>query len=172
MLLLRFHLFLISAFPFNALIDPSVNLLAIASATSALLTLLVILGNRVYRNWCLSLLEISFLLNLTILAVATLYVRPSGGEGNQNAATFTSVGIAFMTFIGIVIYHSIQQIKGTWVYKRASQCLKRNYIPVPANDQYGFEDTPDVVYVSGSAPTQTVVDIRDSQLREPCMATN
>ena len=172
MLLFRFILFLISAFPFNRLGDPSVNLLAIASATTALLTFLAMLGTRVYKNWCLSLIEISFLLNLTILAMATLYIRPSAGGRNQNAATFTSVGIAFMTFIGIIIYHSIQQMKGTWLYKRVSRCVRRNYIPVLANDQYGFRDPPDVVYASGSAPTQTVVDIRDSQLREPCMATN
>ena len=173
MLLLRFILLLISAFPFNALRDPSINLLASASATTALLTLFAILGNRVYKNWYLSLLEISFLLNFTVLAVATLYVHLSTGGGNQNAVTFTSVGIAFVTFLGIVIYHFVQQMKGTWLYKRVY--LRFDYIPVSDTNQCGFsvpEDPPDVVYVSGSAPTQTVVDVHISELREPCMATN
>ena len=167
MLLLRFVLFLISAFPFNRLGDPSVNLLAIVSASTALLTFLAMLGTRVYKNWCLSLLELSFLLNLAILAAATLYIRPivATSGGNQNAATFTSVGIAFMTFVGIIIYHSVQQTKGTWLYKRVSRCLRRNYVPVPANDQ----DPPDVGYVPGPAPTHTVVDIQD---REACTTTN
>ena len=166
MLLVRFILFLISAFPFNLREDPSVNLLAIASVSAALITLLAILGNRVYKHWCLSLLELSFLLNLTILVVATFYAR-SGG--NQNAVAFTSVSIAFTTFTGIVIYHSVQQIRGTHLFKRLFLLdHRRDYRPIPGADTP--EDPPDVVYVPGSAPTQTFVDIRDSQLREPCMA--
>ena len=89
MLLLRFVLFLISAV--NALGDPSVNLLAIASTT--VLMLPTILGSRIYKTWTLGLLETSFIINLIILTVATLYIRLTGGI--QSAATFTSVGIAF-----------------------------------------------------------------------------
>ena len=163
MLLLRLVLFLISAV--NALGDPSVNLLAIT--TAAILTLPTILGSRIYKTWSLGLLETSFILNLAILAVATLYVRPSGG--NQNAATFTSVGIAFATFTGIVIYHSVQQLKGSRLWRRV--CLKHDYVRVPLTDvDSEYEDPPDRVFMSGSAPTQTVVDIRE--LREPCMATD
>ena len=92
MLLLRLVLFLISAV--NALGDPSVNLLAIASAT--VLTLPTILGCRIYKTWSLGILETSFVINLIILAVATFYILASGG--NQNAVTFTSVGVAFATF--------------------------------------------------------------------------
>ena len=179
MLLLRFALLLISAFPFNTLSDPSVNLLAVVSATTALLTFLAILDTRVYKKWSLCLLEISFLLNLDILAVATLYIHFIV-QGNQSAATFTSVGIAFVTFIGIVIYHSVQQMKGTWLYERVSRCQRHNYVLVPVNDQdppdVGYvpgpandQDLPDVGYVPGPAPTHTVVDIHD---REACTTTN
>ena len=166
MLLLRFVLFLISAV--NARGDPSVNLLVIASITAAILILLTILGSRIYKRWSLGLLETSFILNLTILAVATyIYVRLTGGS--QNAVTFTSVGIAFATFIGIVIYHSVQQIKGTRLWRRVYQ--RSDYMRVPLTDaDSGSEDPPDRVYMPGSAPTRTVVDIR--ALREPCMATD
>ena len=163
MLLLRLVLFLNSAV--NVLGDPSVNLLAIACTTAVILP--IILGSRIYKSWSLSLLETSFILNLTILAVATLYLRLSGG--NQNAATFTSVSVAFATFTGIVIYHSVQQIKGTRLWRRL--CLRHEYVRVPLTDvDSGPEDPPDRVFMSGSAPTQTVVDIR--ALREPCMATD
>ena len=160
MLLLRFVLLLISAV--NALGDPSVNLLATASTTTAILTLTTMLSSRIYKSWSLSLLETSFTLNLTILAVATLYIQPSGG--NQNSATFISVGISFTTFIGIVIHHSIKQIKGTRLWRRVR--LRHNYMRVPLTDvDSGPEDPPDnpvnLVFTSGSAPTQTVVDIRD-----------
>lgn len=98
--------------------------------------------------------------------MATFYVC---GGGNQNAATFTSVGIAFTTFTGIIIYHSVQQIKGTRLFKRMFLLnYRQDYRPIPGANTP--EDPPDVVYVPGSAPTQTFVDIRDSQLREPCMA--
>ena len=163
MLLLRLVLFLISAV--NALGDPSVNLLAIASAT--ILIPPTILGGRIYKTWSLGLLEMSFIINLNILAVATLFVHPS--EGNQNAVIFTSVGIAFATFTGIVIYHSVQQLKGTRLWRRL--CLRHDYVRVPLTDvNSGPENPPDRVFISGSAPTQTVVDMRE--LREPCMATD
>ena len=165
MLLLRFVLFLISAV--NTLGDPSVNLLAIGSACVAILTLPTIFSTRLYKMWSHSILEISFIANLTILTMATLYIRLTGG--NQNAATFTSVGIAFATFTGIVIYHSVQQIKCTGLWRRV--CLKLYSIRVPLIDVgSGSEDPPDYVLMSRSAPTQTVVDMRE--LREPCMATD
>ena len=132
-----------------------------------------IISSRIYKSWRLSLLETAFTLNLTILAVAILYIRPSGGS--QNAATFTSVGISFATFVGIVVYHSVQQIKGTRLWRRV--CLRHDYMRVPLTDvDTGSEDRPgspvNLVFISGSAPTQTVVDIRDCELREPCMATD
>ena len=165
MLLLRLVLFLISAV--NALGDSSVNLLAITSITAAILTAPTILGSRIYKSWSLGLLETSFNLNLTILAVATLYIRASGG--NQNAVTFTSVGIAFATFTGIVIYHSLQQLKGTRLWGRV--CPRHDYVRLPQSDVNSEpEDPPDRVFIPGCAPTQTVVDVR--KFRESCMATD
>ena len=164
MLLLRFVLFFISAV--NALGDPSINLLAIVSTCVAVLTYPTILGSRIYKTWSLGLLDTSFIINLTILAVATLYIRPSGG--NQNAATFTSVGIAIATFTGIVIYHSVQQIKGTRLWRRV---LMHDSIRVPLTDVGSRpEDPPDYVLMPRFTPTQTVLDMRE--LREPCMATD
>ena len=162
MLLFRFVLFLI--FAVNALGDPNTNLLAIASATTLIPP--TIFGFRIYKTWSLGLLETSFIINLTILAVATLYFCPTGG--NHNAATFTSVGIAFATFTGIVIYHSVQQIKGTRLCRRVR--LKQDH---PLTDvASGYEDLQDHVFVSRYVPTQTVVSIRYHELREPCMATD
>ena len=122
---------------------------------------------RIYTTWILGLLETSFILNLAILATVTFYTRISGG--NQNAVTFTSVGIAFATFTGIVIYHFFEQLKGTRLWRRLR--YRHEYVRVPLTDvDSGPEDPPDRVFTSGSAPTQTVVDVRE--LREPCMATD
>ena len=165
MLLLRLVLFLISAG--NALGDPSVNLLAVGSTCAAILTLPTIFSTRIYKTWSLGLLETSFILNLAILAMAILYTRLTGGS--QNAVTFTSVGIAFATFTGIVVYHSVQQIKGTRLWRRV--CLRHDSIRIPlVHVGSGSEDPPDYMLMPRSAPTRTVVDMRE--LREPCMATD
>ena len=164
MLLLRLVLFLVSAV--NTLGDPSVNLLAVGSFTAAILILYIILGSKIYRTWSLGLLETSFILNLNIFSLASLYVRSTGG--NQNAAASTSVGIAFATFIGIVIYHSVEQLKGTRLWKRLR--LRHDYVSFPATDLTDVPDPPDRVFILGSAPTQTVVDI--PSLREPCILTD
>ena len=162
MLLFRFILFIISAV--NALGDPSINLLAIAFITIAVLTLHIISGTRIYKTWSLGLLETTFILNLAILAVASFYIRLTGG--NQNAATFTSVGIAFTIFIGFVTYHFIQQIKVIKQWMRVY--LKHEY---PLTDvASGPEDSLDSM--SRSAPTQTVIDSCYHELREPCMETD
>ena len=56
MLLVRFFLFLASIF--NALGDTTANLLTVAVVTVALLMLIALFGNKVYKNWYLSFLEI------------------------------------------------------------------------------------------------------------------
>ena len=167
MLLLRFVLFLISAV--NVLGDSSVNLLATAFVSVAVVAFPTILGARIYKSWCLNVLEISFLLNLNILTGVSYHIRLT--KGNQNAATFTSVSIALTTFTGIVIYHCIQQMKATKLWKRM---LSQNhaYVLNRVSINPGLEDPPDAVFISGSAPTQTVVQISYHELREPCMATD
>ena len=54
-------------------------------------------------------IELSFILNLGILAVATNHVKQSGGS--QAAVAYSSVGIAFLSFVGIITYHIHMRIK-------------------------------------------------------------
>jgi len=54
-------------------------------------------------------------LNLVILVGATYHVKLSGG--NQLAVGYTSVIIAFVTFIGILAYHIFQQVRATNLWK-------------------------------------------------------
>ena len=105
LLVLRFALLLV--FALNPQQDPSVNLLAILVGTGMLHFWAWISGG-VYRNWCLDALEGSFALNLIILAAATSYVDNS--KGSQLAVGYTSVSIAFITFIVILAYHIFQQL--------------------------------------------------------------
>ena len=68
----------------------------------------------------LSVLENSFFLNLGVLAAGTLYIRLVGGS--QEALVTTCVGIAFLQFVGIVIFHIvyfvITPLKSLWAEMR------------------------------------------------------
>ena len=122
LLLVRCGLFLV--FAFNISGNDSVNLLVISSASFGIFVWFTLSG-VVYRSSHLNALEVSFILNLGLLAVATIYVKLSGGS--QAAVVYTSVGIAFLTFMGIVTYHIYMQIKSKVQYiQRGYQLLHRN----------------------------------------------
>ena len=170
MLLVRCILFLV--FAVNALGDPSVNLLAIGSVTAVLPIIYVLLGKRIYKTWFLNVLELSFVVNLCILSLATLYVHATGG--NQNAVTFISISIAFTTFIGIVTYHLVQQIKHApkvWrkvfpkndAYERVPQTVEGTAPPSPPDPSYGCRTVTHINF-------RELVDLNnDIELQEPCM---
>ena len=106
LLLVRCALFLF--FAFNISGNDSINLLVISSTTSGIFIWFALSG-KVYKSWCLNALELSFIFNLGILAAATQHVNQSGGS--QAAVAYTSVGIAFLTFVAIIAYHIHLRIK-------------------------------------------------------------
>ena len=113
LLVLRFTLLLV--FALNLQQDPIINLVAILIGTGVLHFWAWASGG-VYRSWCLNALEGSFALNLIILVWATSYAKLSGG--NQLAVGYTSVSIAIATFIGILVYHTFQQLRHTKLWKK------------------------------------------------------
>ena len=112
LLVLRFGLLLV--FALTPQQHSSVNMLATIVGTGILVVWAWVSGG-VYRNWCLDALEGLFALNLIILAAATSYVNQSG---NQLAVGYTSVSIALATFIGILAYHTFQQMSHTKLWKK------------------------------------------------------
>ena len=84
-------------------LESNVNLLLII-VTSTSLTAFPSLSGRLYKKIFLSVLENSFFLNLGALAAGTLYIRLVGGS--QEALVTTSVGIAFLQFVGITAFHT------------------------------------------------------------------
>ena len=108
LLLVRCVLFLV--FASNTSGEPSTNLFAISFVCLGLAMLTSLYG-RVHSKLSLDILEGSFILNLGVLAAATHHVMQAGG--NQAAVTYLSVSIAFTEFLGIVIYHTYLQIRGT-----------------------------------------------------------
>ena len=119
LLLVRCALFL--TFAFNTLGNVSGNLLAIVSVTAGLLTLSW-LRVKIYKNIFNDFLEAAFLLNLCILAAGTYHVKEIGG--NQAALAYTLVGIAFVLFVCIMLYHICLCLHTTALWKklRAQSC--------------------------------------------------
>jgi predicted outer membrane repeat protein len=114
-LLARCGLFLTFAFNATGLGGQHLNLLIITSVTA----ILSIIKGRVYEKWYNDFLESSFLLNLSLLSVVTFYVQsdksptdnPQDITDNQIIVSTVSVGIAFVFFIGIMVFHTRQRMK-------------------------------------------------------------
>ena len=156
LLIARFAILL--AFASNGFVNNSENLLVISSTAFGLLIWMV---GGVYKKWHLSALEASYILNLGILAVATYYVRQTGG--NKAAVVYISTSVAFATFIAIVLYHIYLQIQGSQFWQVI--CHRKN-------DQQ-HDNEYNIIHDSGdsplpAAPTKTVVSLRSCvPLREP-----
>ena len=74
------------------------------SSTAIAVFILLAISGSPYRNTYLTVLEKSYILNLGLLSIGTLYIRYSA-SGNQEALAITSVGIVFLQFVATVIYH-------------------------------------------------------------------
>jgi len=62
---------------------------------------------KVYKKRFLLILENTFILNLTLLSLTTMYIRANGG--NQATLVYTAVGTAFVQFVAIVFYHVLMK---------------------------------------------------------------
>ena len=173
--LVRCILFLVSA----TVGDESANLLAISSAVTALLTLgFVVRG--VYRSPYIGALEASFLFNLGILSAASYHVTVVGG--NQFAVTSTSVGVAYATFIGIILYHAYQQVKTTALWGRITKKGLEYSVKMRSSAKHDFSKSVndaahehstsmETTFDSGSEPV-SAVSTTWVDLREPLLDDN
>ena len=125
LLVLRFVLLIVFAFEFDPQQDTSINLLAILVG-AGILHLWAWISGGVYKHWCLDALEGSFALNLIILVGATCYVKLT--KGNQLAAGYTSISIAFATFLGILAYHIFLRLRDTKLCKKIFKLERPNII--------------------------------------------
>ena len=101
-LLLVVRCILLLVFGLNAFGNANVNLLAITTFT-ACLPALASLHKGIYKTAYNNILETSFILNLCIFSAATYHLKEISGD--QAALAYTSVGIAFFTFLLIVLCH-------------------------------------------------------------------
>ena len=95
-------------FAVTSTVLPRINILAVAVMGILLLLHHAIFG-LVYKSLWLSILELSFILNLTVVAIVRLYL-PSNTDSNITVV-FSSTAVAFMKFIGITVYHIYIRVK-------------------------------------------------------------
>ena len=119
LLLVRIFHYLVSAFVPDAAV-----LLSVICIVVGLVLLKQVNTVTAYKNWLLNTLEFSFLVNLVIFTAATYYVGDNGG--NKIALATSSLGISFITFLGILVYHSYAYIlKDTRFWGTIVQSLQR-----------------------------------------------
>ena len=94
--LVRAAIFLISA------LVPSDHSSIVAISVSTSAVLLMFFGSIVYCNSAVSLFNMAFFLNLSLFATTIFYIRTSGGD--LAVASFTLIEMAFLQFIGLVIF--------------------------------------------------------------------
>ena len=121
---------LFMGFSANVLGDSSLNLLLIIIMSMYLLGFKWI-ASGIYRKSLLDALEASFFLNLGTLSASTLYIG-NQSKIKQDIVSGISVGIAFMTFLGIVTYHICHSSYILQTLSRLKDCLSHccthNYI--------------------------------------------
>ena len=114
--------------------DPKLNMMVTAVACTNVFTFGWVLpgkNNGIYSQWPLNILESSFLLNLAVLSVATGYFLNNGE--NQEILSCASATVAFVTFIGIMLFHTYKLVKGTraWQYFAVHFQQKHQDAPAP-----------------------------------------
>ena len=72
-------------------------------------------AGKVYRKKYVGFLENSFLLNLGALTIGCLYT--SVDSQRHTAVVHTLVGIAFLQFVGIIIFHGYCSITETRIWR-------------------------------------------------------
>ena len=158
---------LLVGFGLNILGDPNLNHLLTVTVLSTLFSCTWITG-VVYKNRALNILETSFVLNLLILSGWTVYNRHASiGDSNdgQTALVCTSIGVAFITFICIIFYHTYLYFKSTKLH----QCFKRHTIKREVRREMGEVEGSGESAVDAPPhrpPTVTVIELREPLLTD------
>ena len=98
------------------------NIVVICILTSA--AVLMYIGRVVYQNVIVSMFDTSFFLNLVLLAGSNLFI--STGEGKTIAAAYTLIGMAFIQFVGLVLFKMFTIIKES---EKVKACLHKRQQP-------------------------------------------
>ena len=124
--LLMVRIVLFVTFACNTNGNPSLNLVAIM-ITLIVLLLLCWNSGQVYKNYVFSVTESFFFANLGILSSFTLFLTspPSESEDRSLVIVNISVGLSFVIFCIILLYHCYQHLRMTFALSRIVSQVKR-----------------------------------------------
>ena len=121
-------------------------------------------STKVYRSFWNNLLELSFLCNMEILSATLSYFKGTSSADNSMIckSTSASISISFITFIGIVIYHTHLQMQRTrWYISTTQAVLSKLHIR-----QHSTSSTEDNLQVpqAKALPSTSLVELREELL--------
>ena len=150
-LLLLIRILLFTVFSANTVGDSAINLLAITITIVCLFVYLSFFGG-IYKKWPLNLLEYTYLLNLALLSVGTLYILTT----DQWIFTISqiSVSIAIITMLFTVLHHC-----------SASMCKTiLKHMKTLSVTKVQVSEELDTVTKKESKVTSSVVELKESLL--------
>ena len=134
----RLVLFITTTFSSSGLVSLTVGFSNIAAI--CLLFFGWLARTRIYKKKWLHILESSFILNLGVLSMGTLYFHYSGFEKISCALTHISVGVAFIMFIAIVGYHAHIQLSVNVSVCQCSKFIKKMIMRSCTSKEYECDD--------------------------------
>ena len=111
-LLLLVRVVLLVLFAATSAVVPKLNIIAMV-IIGLMLLVKQIYTSSIYKSLHLSILDNSFIVNLTVLGVAKLYMLPN--DPGHTPVIYTSIGVVFVEFLAIVIYHTWSRLKSTYL---------------------------------------------------------
>ena len=124
----------------------------------AVIALIPWMQQRIYQKKWANIFEGSFILNIIILVIMSLatYTTKEFSK-NQFIKFYTSIGIAFIEFLAILIFHAWHRLNLKWLYMRYFEYCRNDNAEVLPNSKY--LDEP-----GGNVATTMVFDIREPLL--------
>ena len=160
-------------FSANVFEDPAINLLAIIAMVICICIHRTLISG-VCKHQYLNAIEYSFLVNIILLSSSALYtIRNSNGR--QDIVAYISAGIAFATFIAIILYHLYYVIKCSHILKWSTGITRKLFhrVEYPSNNQWNDQhphiEDHEAVPVNRADIQPLVVDL--NELREPLELT-
>jgi predicted outer membrane repeat protein len=163
-LLLLVRCVLLLAFALNTLSNSKFDLLLVTSLTAGVSGLAWV-HRGVYEKLYNDVIEASFILNLCIFSAASYHVEETGGSASQAALAYISVGIAFTTFVCIVIFHIVIIVRRTPEWKKISKMYNVMVSSEKTRDEDVKQDSEQLADLNKS----TTVTTTELELREPLL---
>ena len=134
------------------------NMFVVVLITSLLLVARLYLFTSIYHNRGIDRLELFFLLNLELLFLIILYLHGVGANITITCKfTTVSIVITFVTFFGILVYHTFLRLTNTKAYKSIFLKLQNlSRAKRPASVKF--------MELSKEQHSTTVIELRESLL--------